>query len=144
MDTALAIVRAVHIGATILVFGPFAFFALVARPGGSARPFPTLALASLVVAVATAFLWLAIELCNMSGLPMRAALSAGTFSTVVGQTMFGRVCVLRLVVAVALAVCLVLERRAGTQRSAWRVAAGICAALFLVSLAGCGHATAQL
>jgi copper resistance protein D len=50
---------------------------------------------------------------------------------------------LRLAVAAALVACLVAERRASRLRAAWRVGAGVCAALFLVSVAGCGHATAQ-
>ena len=143
MDTALAVVRAVHIGSAILVFGPFAFIACGGRPLGAARPFGSLARASLGVAVATAFLWLALELCAMSGLPMHEALGASTLSTVLGQTTFGHVCVLRLVVAAALVACLVAGRRASRRSSAWRVGAGICAALFLVGIAGWGHAMAQ-
>src|SRR5215471_5492007 len=98
LAASLIIVRAVHIGASILVAGIFTFDVVVL---GSAnrqtrddlrdieRRLFRLALWSLVAAFASALFWLWLEVGNMSELPFSNTFSVTTWQTVLFQTTFG-------------------------------------------------------
>jgi putative copper resistance protein D len=75
----------------------------------------------------------------MSGLPAGRALDGETLGTVLSQTLFGRVWVVRFALAAALAATLFLSRR----RAALDAASAFLAAGLLLSLAWAGHAAAE-
>ena len=136
-------IRFVHFAAAVALFGELAFLAWIARPAGD---FPRLRERTLRVAwwcLALAFvsglLWLAIESARMSGLPLARALNRETLGTVLAQTLFGHVWVIRSVLAAALAAALLLSRR----RTAFGTASAVLAAGLLLSLAWSGHAAAE-
>ena len=141
MDTQLAIVRAVNIGASLLVFGELAFIQLVS-PGRVVPPRSAAVLGwSLAAILASALAWLALEALNMSGLPPREALAPDTLATVATQTLFGKVWLARAACLVVLAALLMLTwPREGVGNSSWLpfIAAGVLLAL----LSGMGHAAA--
>src|SRR5690242_8794256 len=101
----LIIARAVHIGACMLIAGIFTFEMVVLGPAelrtrADLRDINCclfrLALWSLVAALASAVLWLWLEVINMSGLALSNALSANAWQPVVFQTNFGHVWAFRL------------------------------------------------
>lgn len=142
---ALAWVKAVHIAATALLAGVFAFDILVLRrgalPGDDAAPAPALraslrgvAIGALGVGALSWLAWLALLAIDMSGQAPAEALRPGVLGTVLGRTTFGHVWIWRAGLLLALAI--VLRRR--RVLSAW---AGAGLALPLVcGLAWAGHA----
>lgn len=136
MLTALiAATRAVHFAAAILLFGQFVYAAAVSGDRRAPLPSPRLAGVAVVLLLASALAWLALEALAMSGLPAAQALSLDTLGIVATQTLFGQVLSARLVLAGLLALVL-LHGRA-------RLAAGILAALVLATVALSGHAVAD-
>ena len=112
--TAAAALRALHFAAAAALFGEFLFALAIA---GSSFTSDAVALRRLarVAAWATALvaasgaLWLLVQARSMSGEPF----SRERLAAVAGETRFGRVAVLRLGLAIALAAVLVLLRRVG-------------------------------
>jgi len=141
VETQLAIVRAVNIGASLLAFGQLAFLQFVA-PGRVAPPrFMATVSWSLAAILASALAWLALEALNMSGLPLAEALAPGTLGTVLTQTLFGKLWLARAACIAVLAALLMLTRaREDSGNSSWP--AFIAAGVLLVMLAGMGHAAA--
>jgi putative copper resistance protein D len=136
-------VRVVHFAAAVALFGELAFLAWIARPSDD---FPrlrerTLRVAGwcLALALVSGLAWLAVESARMSGLPLARALNRETLGTVLAQTLFGRVWVIRSVLAAALAATLLLSRR----RAALDTTSALLAAGLLASLAWAGHAAAE-
>src|SRR5690348_15169266 len=97
MDAALAATRAIHFGATMLVFGELVFAALVAgrrwREATSANPRNTLqrhvfvfVACALAVTALSGFVWLLIEATQMAGATIAQVLRDGTVSVVLRQT----------------------------------------------------------
>lgn len=84
-------------------------------------------------------LWLAVEAARMSGLAPAQALNREMLGTVVAQTSFGRVWIVRLALAAALGATLLVSRR----RAALDAASAVLAAGLLASLAWAGHAAAE-
>jgi len=83
--------------------------------------------------------WLAVEAVRMSGLSPARALNRDTLGTVLAETLFGRVWIVRFVLAAALGATLLLSRRrAGLATLNAMLAAGL-----LGSLAWAGHAAAE-
>lgn len=83
--------------------------------------------------------WLAVEAVRMSGLPPARALNPETLGTVLAETLFGRVWIVRFAFAAALSATLpVSRRRAGLDAVNAVLAAGL-----LASLAFAGHAAAE-
>jgi putative copper resistance protein D len=141
LDSLIAVVRAVHLGVTIVLFGQFAFV-LVLAPAREPLPHFVRTMAwSLAAALASALAWLALEALAMSGLPPREALSMGTLTTVVSQTRFGHVWLARMLLALALVLIVVALRRLRPDRTATLGLGGTLATLLLVTPAGMGHAT---
>jgi putative copper resistance protein D len=138
MDSFLVSARVVHFAAAISLAGIFAFLCLVADAPSPrlSRRFAVLAWTSLALALASGAAWLLLVAAQMSGEPV-GALGGGVVVTVLSQTRFGQVWMLRLILAVALALLLVAPR--GWRGPAWRWAALALAAGMLGSLAWAGH-----
>ena len=101
----LIIVRAVNIGASILLAGTFTFDVVVVAPAGRVaisdfQAFECclfrVAIWSLVAALLSALVWFWLEVSSMSGLPATRAFSTNAWQTVLFETQFGRVWQLRL------------------------------------------------
>jgi putative copper resistance protein D len=95
-------------------------------------PSPRLAGVAVVLLLASALAWLALEALAMSGLPAAQALSIDTLGIVATQTLFGEVLMARIVVAGVLALVLLYGRA--------RIAGAMLAALVLATIALSGHA----
>jgi putative copper resistance protein D len=145
MSAVLAAARALHFGATLLVFGETALALFVARPAWRAtksagvgwadierRIRPVLAWA-LAISVLSGIVWLALEVPLMSGEPIEEAIAGPTLGIVVLDTWFGRVCIVRLALAALFAWLLV--RRAWL--SPWGLLVG---GAYLAAPAFAGHA----
>ena len=157
MTVLTALTRFVHLGSVTLLTGVFAFLLLVARPAfrkagdteseGFAR-FDQLLLRlmawDLLIAVASALLWLAFQAATMSGRPVWQALSPEIVGSVLTQTQFGRVWQLRLALFVLLGGFLLLREREEDARDwiALRFEAALLAGGLIAALAWAGHAAA--
>lgn len=140
-DGMIAIVRAVHFGAVIVLFGQFVFLFVISRPNAPPN-FARIAAWSLGIALASAVAWLALEAPAMSGLPLREALGRDTLAVVLTQTLFGRVWLVRAALAAAL--CVALWRRTAAARpGAVQALGALLAATLLATLSGTGHAAAE-
>jgi copper resistance protein D len=147
----LIIVRAVNIGASILLAGTFTFDVVVVAPAGRVgssdfqafeRCLFRVAIWSLVAALLSALVWFWLGLSNMSGLPATRAFSTNAWETVLFETRFGRVWQLRLgLIAAAFAltaICLAQVKAArGLMPVLW-----LLSIVLLVSLAWISHAAA--
>jgi len=147
------LVRAIHIGATVLAAGAFAFFFLIARgalkengAGAGADVDRWLRLItgwSLLVALASWLAWFALVSASMSGRAITQALAPDIAITVLTRTTFGHVWTLRLALMALLAGELFVSRKrtpAGSGGIRWL--GGVLTACLLMTLAGAGHAVA--
>jgi putative copper export protein/mono/diheme cytochrome c family protein/peroxiredoxin len=157
MDAMIVGARTVHFASAILLFGGLLFVLAVATPvwRDAHRAIPQRrrtdlprALAygawTLVASVISGMIWLAAEAAIMSGTPLAQAINADTFGLVLGRTEFGRLWVLRFVLALALGTLLLSIGRSANEKRRLRIAVGavLVAALYLASLAWAGHAAA--
>lgn len=136
--------RAVQFAATAITVGSIIFRTVIAEPvlrcdptGAASFRTQTLRVSwfGLVVTVISGAIWLLLQAASMSGMSFREALSSDVLSTVITETQFGEVTVLRLAISVCLAACLAYDRVKIVQ---WL---GLAAALTLAaSLAWTGHA----
>ena len=151
-------VRVVHYAAVILLFGGSAFLLAVAQPAyrsaGSAalldrqwlnRWLLRVQAWSLGIALASGLLWFGVEASNMSGLAFSAVLDRQTLGTVLNETLFGRVWLMRFGIAIILCGLLPLARRTADDTSwlsleAW---SALLSGVLLASLAWAGHAAAD-
>jgi putative copper resistance protein D len=139
--------RFVHFAAAVALFGELAFLVWTARPDpGATLRRRTLRVAAwcLALLLASGLLWLAVEAAEMSGLPLARALNRETLGVVLSETLFGRVWVVRFVLATVLGAALFLARRETDGRGAaldWACAA--LAGALLATLAWAGHAAAE-
>ena len=152
----LAVVRAVHIAATIAVAGALAFRLLVLpRARERARhivdaPVATVAQgvaawcgAALTLCVLSWLAWLAVTASGMSGLAASQALDPDLLRTVLGRTTFGRIWTLRAVCMLLLAACLGAMRTLdGRKVLGVDTVAACLGAVLLVTLSATGHAVA--
>jgi putative copper resistance protein D len=155
MEGFLIAARFFHFSAVITLTGVFAFERLVSGPalrrsgaaGASAaelhRRLGWLAWGSLALALVSGAAWLVAVAAGMSGKPLGTALSQGAVSIVLTRTRFGEDWQLRLALAVAVGVCLLMQ-----ARRRWRASRAIgwtgllLAAAMLASLAWAGHGAA--
>lgn len=150
MNATFVAARAVHFGAMILLVGELAFASLIAvRAEGSAatreldrhvRIYTTWA---LVASGLSGLAWLVVEASNMSGIAIGDAIAV-PLRTVVADTEFGHVVLVRaalfaIVTASLASVCRAKTEEAVRRRNAITL---VVAALYLVTLAGAGHAAA--
>lgn len=156
MDEALIVTRAAHYVSLIQLSGIFVFLSLVAEPvlRRDGKGIPAVATifrarlmiyawASLVVALASGFVWLLLQAVEMSGRSWVEVLSGGILGTVLSHTQFGRVWELRLAVAILLVAYLLfgnLRRRRRPTASA-PIAPLILSNTLLATLAWAGHAS---
>jgi putative copper resistance protein D len=140
MEGALTLVRAAHFAAVIMLFGQFAYAYAVAPDGRMPPRFRATLLWSLGVAIAAGIAWLFLEASNMSGMPLAEAWRDGAVGTVLRETHFGNVCVVRLVLAFLVAAAgLVMDSRHHPEA---RAVGALGSLAILASLAACGHAAA--
>lgn len=132
--------RALHIAATVLVGGAFAFELLILRRCGEAVLDATAAATirrwsarlcawSMAIALVSWIGWLAATAMGMSGLPLAQAATPQVIGTVLARTVFGHVWCIRLALLVLLAA--LLRRQA---------ASALVALALVASLAWTGHA----
>lgn len=142
----LIAVRAIHFGATALTAGTVVFRTVVAKPALDAEPAAKLvrtqtlrvAWIGLAVTALSGVVWLLLQTVSMSGLPVGEAMTGRVLWTVLDQTQFGLVGEIRGLLAIALAVCLAIERP-------WTDWLGFAAALGLTAaIAWTGHAGSTL
>jgi len=143
----LIAIRAIHFAATAIAAGTLVFRAAIARPvlradEAAAKSFRTQTLwvvsVGVVVAIVSGAVWLLLQSVSMSGLPFGEAVTADLLSTVLSETQFGQVTLIRLALAVV-AVSLAFGRSMTAERLALAAAAG-----FAASLAWTGHAASTL
>ena len=157
MADLLIYVRFVHFAATILVAGVVFFAAAVSNPAarfaGGKTHAPAdvkawnrlLAWCALVLAVIFGAGWLFLTAASMSGEKLVDVWPSGTLWTVVTETIFGRAAVIRLGLAVALAVIFVPLFSARGRNPIWLdVTAAFVAAAFAGGVAWGGHAAGGL
>jgi putative copper resistance protein D len=114
----IAFTRAVHMAATVLVAGTFAFEIFVVPHGARhvdstaaiplqvARSLRSMRVAGVLLALISWAAWLAITAIDMSGLPAMEALRVDVLQTVLADTTFGHVWIVRLVLLTLLAALL--------------------------------------
>lgn len=148
----LIVARAVHIAASILIAGSFTFEVVALRfarlpvsddLGEVERSLVRLAVWILVLALVSALLWFWLEVVSMTGLSFVDSFSAGTWKTILLETVFGRVWQFRLGV-IAAALVLAVSGLAGDDvlRRPAILAIWLLSVVLLVSLAWISHAAA--
>ncbi|MGA2291535.1 copper homeostasis membrane protein CopD [Bradyrhizobium sp.] len=148
IDGPMVTVRAIHFAATAVMAGSLMFRAVVAAPvlpsdRAAAGLLQTQTLQAgwigLATTLASGVIWLQLQAMSMSGLPFHEAMASNVLLTVMNRTQFGLVSELRLVLALALAVCLTYDRLA---LSRWL---GLVSALGLTAaIAWTGHAASTM
>ncbi|MGH8852329.1 MAG: CopD family protein [Casimicrobiaceae bacterium] len=149
MSELLAAARAVHLAATMWLFGEAVLACVLAdwpgrvgptRPGEMLRRrLPFVARLSIGIGVGSWMVWLAAEAATMSGMPLWRAIAPATLAIVLGGTLFGKVWTLRLGLAALLLLASWRPGAGGGQRRL--VLCTILAGAYLAALAWAGHAT---
>jgi putative copper resistance protein D len=139
IDAPMVAVRAVHFAATATAAGALVFRAVTApvlRGEGQVKPlidarFRWLVWSGLATAFVSGILWLVLQTSSMSG----QAVTFSEIATVINETQFGFVSVVRFALAIIFAACLVLDR---WQWARWL--ALVSAVCFVAAIAWTGHA----
>src|SRR3954469_6275395 len=143
----LVIVRAVHFAATATIAGTLIFRAVVAEPASRSTPAVIVVLRSqilqvawisLAIAVVSGVIWILLQAAVMSGLSLQEAMGGDVLSAVVNETQFGVVSEIRLVLAIILAGCLMVDRLAPLRWPGLASALGLIAAIAWTGHAGSG------
>jgi len=152
LPTALLIVaRGAHIAASILVTGTltfqiialgFASSSLIEDFRGLNRQLLRLAFGALVAALVSAFVWYWLEVVNMSGSSLMNSFSGTAWQTVLFQTKFGRVWLVRFGVIALLLALTALCFGEDKPRRACEFVGWLLSVVLLVSLAWISHAAA--
>lgn len=141
---ALVVVRAIHFVATAVATGTLLFRAAVAEPALRSAPeldgfvrqlLRRIAWIALVVTAVSGVVWLLLQAISMSGRAPGDAMTDGLLMQVVDNTQFGRVCVIRAMLAILMAAGLARDHFAGGRRLTLTAAIGMMAAI-----AWTGHA----
>ena len=139
IDVPMVAVRAVHFAATATAAGALAFRAVadpVLRASAQVRlladaRFRWLVWSSVTIAFVSGVLWLVLQTSSMSG----EAVTLSGIATVIDETQFGFVSMIRLALAIFLAVCLVYDDR---QPARWlALGSAVC---LIAAVAWTGHA----
>ena len=154
MGDPLAYVRAVHFAATIVAAGVVIFEIVVAAPAfavgaGMLDPeirrlrnrWAWLVWASLAVAAVSGAIWLALLAGDIYAAPIADVWRDGGLWTVVSETRFGQVSLVRLAAAALLAASMPMLSRTA-DRGPWRAGAVVLAIAVLIGPAWTGHAGA--
>lgn len=149
MNELLASARAVHFAAAIWVFGELAFACAMTRRGeaGVAASsadalrvrLPSVVRIGVVFAVVSAVAWLAAVAASMSGFSLFSGIEPSTLATVLSRTLFGKVWIFRLCLALVL---LIASRRLNEERRAVLIGSTLVAGIYLAAIAWSGHAAA--
>jgi putative copper resistance protein D len=116
MADPLILARAVHLAASALMAGALAFDVLVARPLTAGGRVYRHALASLIwglaaVVLVSGLVWLWLLSADIAGAPVARALTGGTVTTVLTETRFGNVWLIRGGLVAAAMLALSLKRK---------------------------------
>jgi len=140
-------VRAVHIAATAITVGAIFFRYLITAPILPAamlyrrifeRRLTEIVGCNLAIAVVSGVAWLLLVAANIGGEPIKDAFADGTLSSVLTDTRFGQVSIIRLGIAILLAASLWSPATGG-----WRVCLSVLLAASLIgAMAWPGHAGA--
>lgn len=156
MNDYLAPIRAIHFGAVLWLLGELVFFVTVARPAlrsksldasvGRKQERRVIRVASgcLIVAIASSAAWLLLEAASMSGEPLAVAINRQTLGAVIGQTLFGRVWLARLAIALSMAVALWRLQTCRLGPAKPLAGATLLAGAYAATVAGTGHAAAHI
>jgi len=132
----MIVTRTVHFAASATIAGALMFRAFVAgRAAPIDRQIRDIARIGFAIAVVSGLVWLWLQAVSMSGLGFGEAITSGALFTVIDETQFGLVSEIRLMIAIALAVCLAFDRIALLRRLA--LVAAVC---LVASIAWTGHA----
>ncbi len=157
MNVLLALTRFVHLVSITLLIGVFTFLLLVARPAFRKTEYPEdeefarfdkillrLVAWDLLVAIASAVLWLAVQAASMSGQAFWQALAPGIVWSVLTRTQFGRVWQFRLALLIFLGTFLLVRAREQDVKDwiALRLEGALLAGGLIAALAWAGHAAA--
>lgn len=152
MNESLVVARAFHLVSTLLLAGTLSFRCLVAAPAfrayagavdeGLRIRLARIIWAALAVAALSAVAWLACLAAEIGDQPIADAVSRGLAWSVLTQTQFGDVWVLRLEMMTLLMVLLLLPAISPGFAFATDVICAMLAAGFAGSLAWAGHAAA--
>ncbi len=140
MDELLIAARVVHYASTISLAGLFAFLCFVAFPEPSERlrrQLLVLAFASLALALVSGIAWLLALSARLSGQPINGVLSQGVVAVVLTRTRFGQIWLVRLLLAVLLALCVAARHRWPSRGANW--VGLVLGGAMLATLAGAGH-----
>ena len=141
LETAFALLRAVHEVAALIALGQVVYSRLIGR--AFTERARSVIVESLAISIVAALGWLLCEAANMSGLPLSEALSPSVISVVLGEALFGRIWLLRLVLGTALCAWVMMMRRntAASTRGVQSWLLGLLA-VYVATLALAGHAVA--
>jgi copper resistance protein D len=153
LNEPLIIARAFHLASTLLLAGTISFRCFVAAPAFRAKAGAALedgfrirltriVWAALAVAMISGTAWLIFLAAEIGGLPFTEAVSQGLVRTVLTRTAFGDDWMLRLEMALLLAVLLLLPKPNPGFASATDMTCAMLAAGLAASLAWAGHAAA--
>jgi putative copper resistance protein D len=129
-----AALRFFHFSAAIALAGEFAFLLLVARPDALLARSRRAATLALAVLLASGVLWYFVQVAVMSG--------GEAFDATALSTLFGRVAIARLLLALALGAALLALRRS-PRKTPLFILCGALAAALLATLAATGHGAAE-
>jgi putative copper resistance protein D len=152
VDAAFVATRAVHFGATMLVFGELVFVALVAgrawrraaattSADGVDRHVVVFSASALALSGLSGLAWVLLEAMQMAGATIAQVIANGTVIVVLRETEFGHVFAFRALVWITLAASLAAVRAEASSRTRLATAL-LVAAVYLAMLAGAGHAAA--
>jgi putative copper resistance protein D len=150
-------VRALHFGATIVVFGEifFAWLCLGTRRAGreplfaddasdsAGRRFRRVIAGAWACMMISGACWLALASMQMSGQSLAESLSPSTLATVLGSTVYGQAWSVRALLALALLIMWPTLRADRLLRRRWAACLAISGGL-LAGLAFAGHANAEV
>ena len=158
MNEFIVLTRAIHFGAVLWLFGEFVLFAVVVGPAlrsvsehasiDSREPERRLfrvAGSCVAIGIASAIAWLLLEVANMSGTPLTEAINRHTLDAVLRETLFGRIWLVRLALALLLSAVLWLGWRQQTRPKGAMLKIGgtLLAGAYTATLAWTGHAVAD-
>ena len=156
MTTFLVLARAVHFGSCLLLQAVYAVLFLVLmpvwhQPGSAAssrrerveRWLRRMLVVCVFLAVVSGFLWLWLAIAGMNGSGPIEALQWSLFWMVLSQTPPGHVWLVRLGIAMVLAVTLMVRRQRAERLSLGWWLGAVAATLLTASLAWLGHAGAS-
>jgi putative copper resistance protein D len=149
----LVIVRDIHLASTVIVAGVIFFDIFIATPVWRTMPpfratrgrfessCGTILWIALALSIASALAWLVLVSMRIGHSGFGDVITGGTVWLVLSQTQFGLAWQLRLLLGVLLATALLWRGRAssGQLSNSLTVVAGLCAGVYLGSLAFAGH-----